>query len=347
MASYVLVSWPCVPVLLIVVSVSTGLVFSVHPLLLLSGDVMLLLEICLHVMAFYLFYVHFLLVFDSSLYFICCHFTSFISSSSLWLYFFKCIWVSEVYLVALLKIMIDVEFWCQAVLKQFSGGGYGGPDNVLTDESELQQHQKLEKLYISTRAGKVTQCLLLLCNCPVYFFLTFVYPFLSLAFPKGYCPWCGRFHSYWVQASWNRWAAETVFFLYWYFISCCFFIYVLAIFITGTKLSEDSRKYGVENTCTSGSTLSKAALSFARARAQMEKERGNLLKALGTKVWSDVIVTLISKNMHAQNMYLTRNKMPARFSPNCWKLCCWTCSTTSLVITKSKLLNDIGNISFH
>lgn len=75
-----------------------------------------------------------------------------------------------------------------------------------------------------------------------------------------------------------------LFFLYWYFISCCFFIYVLAIFITGTKLSEDSRKYGVENTCTSGSTLSKAALSFARARAQMEKERGNLLKALGTKV---------------------------------------------------------------
>ena len=60
--------------------------------------------------------------------------------------------------------------------------------------------------------------------------------------------------------------------------------FTLAIFITGTKLSEDSRKYGIENTCTSGSTLSKAALSFARARAQMEKERGNLLKALGTKV---------------------------------------------------------------
>lgn len=49
-------------------------------------------------------------------------------------------------------------------------------------------------------------------------------------------------------------------------------------------MSEDSRKYGVENTCTSGSTLSKAASNFARARAHMEKERGNLLKALGTQV---------------------------------------------------------------
>lgn len=55
-------------------------------------------------------------------------------------------------------------------------------------------------------------------------------------------------------------------------------------FPKGTKLSEDSRKYGAENTCTSGSTLSRAALSFGRARALMEKERGNLLKALGTQV---------------------------------------------------------------
>lgn len=55
-------------------------------------------------------------------------------------------------------------------------------------------------------------------------------------------------------------------------------------YFTGTKLSEDCRKYGVENTCTSGNTLSKAALSYGRARAQIEKERGNLLKALGTQV---------------------------------------------------------------
>ncbi|KAI8531988.1 hypothetical protein RHMOL_Rhmol11G0178000 [Rhododendron molle] len=52
----------------------------------------------------------------------------------------------------------------------------------------------------------------------------------------------------------------------------------------GTKLSEDCRKYGSENTCTSGSTLSKATSSFGRARAQMEKEHGNLLKSLGTQV---------------------------------------------------------------
>lgn len=60
-----------------------------------------------------------------------------------------------------------------------------------------------------------------------------------------------------------------------------FIFYSLAL---GTKLSEDSRKYGVENTCTSGSTLSKAAINFSRARAQMEKEHGILLKALGTQV---------------------------------------------------------------
>jgi hypothetical protein len=53
---------------------------------------------------------------------------------------------------------------------------------------------------------------------------------------------------------------------------------------TGTRFSEDSRKYGAENTCTSGNTLSKAAVNYANARAQMEKERGNLLKALGTQV---------------------------------------------------------------
>jgi len=53
---------------------------------------------------------------------------------------------------------------------------------------------------------------------------------------------------------------------------------------TGTKLSEDCRKYGAENTCTTGTTLSKAALNFSRARAQIERERGNLLKTLGTQV---------------------------------------------------------------
>jgi hypothetical protein len=46
------------------------------------------------------------------------------------------------------------EFFCQAVLKQFTGGGSQG-ENVITDEAELQRHQQLERLYTSTRAGKV------------------------------------------------------------------------------------------------------------------------------------------------------------------------------------------------
>ncbi|KAL8556194.1 hypothetical protein ACS0TY_003836 [Phlomoides rotata] len=115
----------------------------------------------------------------------------------------------------------------QAVLKQF--GAYGGSDNVGADDAEFQQHQKLEKLYISTRAGKHFQRDI-------------------VRGVEGYIVTGSK------QVE------------------------------IGTKLSEDSRKYGVENTCTSGSTLSKAASSFARARAQMEKERGNLLKALGTQV---------------------------------------------------------------
>lgn len=56
------------------------------------------------------------------------------------------------------------------------------------------------------------------------------------------------------------------------------------LFRTGTKLSEDSRKYGAENTCTSGSALSKAAMSYSSARMDIERERENLLKALGTQV---------------------------------------------------------------
>ncbi|KAJ6365208.1 hypothetical protein OIU76_030055 [Salix suchowensis] len=116
------------------------------------------------------------------------------------------------------KLREQVAKQQQAVLKQFGAGGYGGSDTVITDEAELHQHQKLEKLYISTRSGK---------------------DILSQGSKQ-------------VEI--------------------------------GTRFSEDSRKYGAENTCTSGNTLSKAALNYAHARAQMEKERGNLLKALGTQV---------------------------------------------------------------
>lgn len=40
----------------------------------------------------------------------------------------------------------------QGVFKQF---GYGNSDNAFTDESEVKLHQRLEKLYLSTRAAKV------------------------------------------------------------------------------------------------------------------------------------------------------------------------------------------------
>lgn len=125
------------------------------------------------------------------------------------------------------KLREQVARQQQNVFKQF-GGGYGGSDNVV-DEAQLQQHQKLEKLYISTRTSKHFQRDI-------------------VRGVEGYIVTGSK------QVE------------------------------IGTKLSEDSRKYGSENTCTSGNTLSRAAASFARARAQMEKERGNLIKALGTQV---------------------------------------------------------------
>lgn len=127
------------------------------------------------------------------------------------------------------KLREQVAKQQQAVLKQFGAGGYGGSDNLITDEAELHQHQKLEKLYISTRAGKHFQRDI-------------------VRGVEGYIVTGSK------QVE------------------------------IGTKLSEDGRKYGAESTCTSGNTLSKAALNYGRARAQMEKERGNLLKALGTQV---------------------------------------------------------------
>ncbi|KAJ0228747.1 SH3 domain-containing protein 2 [Hirschfeldia incana] len=113
----------------------------------------------------------------------------------------------------------------QAVFKQF-GGGHG---SGLSDDAELHQHQKLEKLYISTRAAKHYQRDI-------------------VRGVEGYIVTGSK------QVE------------------------------IGTKLSEDSKKYGSENTCTNGNVLTRAALSYGRARAEMEKERGNMLKALGTQV---------------------------------------------------------------
>ncbi|XP_060189353.1 SH3 domain-containing protein 2-like [Lycium barbarum] len=126
------------------------------------------------------------------------------------------------------KLREQVAKQQQAVFKQFSSG-LGGTDYSVTDEVELQQPQKLEKLYISTRAGKHFQ-------------------------------------------------RDIVRGVEGYIISGSKQIEI------GTRLSDDSRKYGAENTCTSGSTLSKAALCYSRAQGEIEKEREDLLKALGTQV---------------------------------------------------------------
>ncbi|XP_042456450.1 SH3 domain-containing protein 2-like isoform X1 [Zingiber officinale] len=158
----------------------------------------------------------------------------------------------------------------QAVFKQFGGAAYGNPDNVFADSAAYQQHQKLEKLYISTRAAKHFQrdivrgvegymitgskqfdigtILSFLC-----FFLLFIYIHIIIIW-KYQTDFCK------IYSTSNRFQN------------------------LGNKLSEDSRKYGAENTCTSGNTLSKASLCHARARAQMENERANLSRALGTQV---------------------------------------------------------------
>lgn len=41
------------------------------------------------------------------------------------------------------------------MIKQFSGSGYEGSDVMVIDELELQRHLQLEKLYKSTRSGRV------------------------------------------------------------------------------------------------------------------------------------------------------------------------------------------------
>ncbi|VFQ67841.1 unnamed protein product [Cuscuta campestris] len=117
----------------------------------------------------------------------------------------------------------------QAVLKQFGGGGYGGSDYIVTDEAELFQYQKLELLYLSTRAAK----------------------HLQRDIVRG------------VEG----------------------YIFTGSKLVEiGTKLSEDCKKYGSGNTYTTATTLSRVALCFSQALAYMEKERGNLLRSLGTKV---------------------------------------------------------------
>ncbi|XP_076931775.1 SH3 domain-containing protein 2-like [Bidens hawaiensis] len=122
------------------------------------------------------------------------------------------------------KLREQVARQQQAVLKQFSTG-LGGSEV----EIQSQQHQNLEKLYISTRSAKHFQRDI----------VRAVEGFILLGTKQ-------------VEI--------------------------------GTKLSEDSRKYGAENTCTSGNALSKAAMTYSSARMDIEREREHLLKALGTQV---------------------------------------------------------------
>lgn len=92
--------------------------------------------------------------------------------------------------------------------------------------------------------------------------------------------------------------------------------------LLGTKLSEDGRKYGGENYCTTGNTLSKAASNFSRARAQMEKERGNLLKALGTQV------AIMPSPTYLKNIYLRLTVSLVLLSDKVmenWLLRCYIC----------------------
>lgn len=127
------------------------------------------------------------------------------------------------------KLREQVAKQQQAVLKQFSGSGYGNSDTVVTDEAEFQRHQLLEKLYISTRTGKHFQRDIV----------------------RG------------VEGLVTAGSKQIE---------------------IGTKLSEDCRKYGAENPSYSGGTLAKAASTYSTTRANIEKERDNLNRALGSQI---------------------------------------------------------------
>ncbi|XP_071688804.1 SH3 domain-containing protein 2-like [Rutidosis leptorrhynchoides] len=111
------------------------------------------------------------------------------------------------------------------VVNQFANGAYGGSDDVSNIETDVLLHEKLERLYKSTRVVKHFQ-------------------------------------------------RDIVRGVEGYIVSGSKQVEI------GIKLSDDSRKYGVENSC----TLSKAALKFSYALAELEKELGVLLKSFGTQV---------------------------------------------------------------
>lgn len=188
------------------------------------------------------------------------------------------------------------------VLKQFVGGSSENLESI-TDEAGFCHHQKLEELYISTHAAKVSYCL---CLFTSYIFLSLFsscFKKIISAFSKRHCSLCRRLYCCQFQTSWNRLANAILFYcsIIWVtndlctILKCVVFIKKIHV---GKTLSENSHKYGKENTCTSGDTLSRAALSFGKARSQMEKERLNLMKALGIHVCTYIISLSCSSKLH-------------------------------------------------
>lgn len=53
-------------------------------------------------------------------------------------------------------------FEIQAVIKQLSGTGYESSNVMVIDEVEMHRHHQLEKLYRSTRSGRVKLLLIYL-----------------------------------------------------------------------------------------------------------------------------------------------------------------------------------------
>jgi hypothetical protein len=58
------------------------------------------------------------------------------------------------------------------VIKQFGGTGYESSDVMVIDEVEMQRHQQLEKLYRSTRNGRVGDSFLFFLNLNLNLSLT-------------------------------------------------------------------------------------------------------------------------------------------------------------------------------
>ena len=63
------------------------------------------------------------------------------------------------------------------MIKQFGGTGYESSDVMVIDEVELQRHQQLEKLYRSTRNGRVQ----------IFFIYLFIFLILKLNLSLKLC----------------------------------------------------------------------------------------------------------------------------------------------------------------